>query len=701
MRGSIAWSVAFCTYRPIECVDVRIAWYLAMGLALGGFVATTIAQHPVALTAMMAGGAWLLVIAIQRVGAHRNLFSITTTSAGAAVVITALYFRVLDTVLPAQTSLGLAGIGVQLVIASLRLPADELRVRRTRSVTPAIGHALALAAAALIALGPSPIPAAPLLAAMMGYTLLFVDVLWMRRQSKGKSTRGQSWEALFLLTLSTSLLVAFVVGWPRANASASVVERGLEGLLQLTVLIGLASLADPPGMPRWMTLKPGGIAEFWIDSLTVLVLLESIVLLIFLAAPHWIWPMFFVISAYLVFEVTFEYVASAAGLIHRWRVHRDPPDILHGPLRPITVLVACKQESGSLFRTLPLNLARLPSAKFVVAYAAPDQATSKLLTHQKTMHPGRIQAVPSAGLSKATDLSQAWRHVDTPWCLILDADETLDNRSLRMMALRMESNPRIGVVQARKAARDPEANALSSFIASERRFSTIVDHAYYEDRFGAGHFAGSAALVRQEVPASVGGWLPRSLTEDIEFTARVYRDGRWDITYIPEALVEETAPRGFASFIRQRGRWARGWSEVVGMHALRLLLERRRVGRWRTFGLLRQFVTAVNAPVIVFLPLLGVLWAFQGAPGLPLWATIALAIYIFPARMISYLIAWALDPHRPEKRRWLQGIQTAFWAYAWISMAWLLQLHALYLIVSGAPRTWLRTRLAPIPRSTD
>lgn len=681
-------------------MDNRTSWYLAMGLALGGFITTITTANPIALTAMLAGGIWLLLIAIFRIGAHRNLVTIAIISTGAAIVVIALYFRILDSVLPIQTSLGIAGAGVQLVIAALRVPSDELRVRRTRSITPAIGHALALAAAAMIALGPSPIPAAPLLTAMLGYTLLFVDVLWMRRQSEGKSSKGQSWEALFLVVLSVTLLVAFVVGWPRPNASPDMIERGLEGLLQLTVLVGLASLADPPGMPQWMTLRPGGVAEFWIDSLTVLVLLESIVLLIFLAAPHWIWPLFFAISAYLLFEVTFEYITSFAGLARRRRVRKHPPAVLHGPLRPITVLIACKQESGSLFRSLPLNLARLPEATFVIAYAAPDPATSKLLTHQKSIHPGRIRTVPSAGLSKATDLSQAWRLVETPWCLILDADETIDNPSFRMLSARLESDPRLGVVQARKAARDPEANALSSFIAAERRFSTVVDHTYHEDQFGAGHFAGSGALLRQEVPATVGGWLPRSLTEDIEFSVRVYRDGRWDITYVPEAIVLETTPRNFASFIRQRGRWARGWSEVVGMHAAHLLLERKQVGRWRTFGLLRQFTTAVNAPITVFLPMLGVLWAIQGAPGLPLWATIALAIYIFPARLVSYLIAWNLDHHRPEKHRGRQAIQTVAWSYAWIPMAWLLQLHALYLIVSGARRQWLRTRLAPIPKYT-
>lgn len=260
----------------------------------------------------------------------------------------------------------------------------------------------------------------------------------------------------------------------------------------------------------------------------------------------------------------------------------------------------------------------------------------------------------------------------------------------------MESRPDVGIVQGRKRAADADASLLARFISAERRFSTLLDHTTYASLFDAAHFAGSAALIRRDVPPSIDGWSHVSLTEDIEFAVRLHTQGTQTILYDDRIEVDESLPTDFAALVRQRGRWARGWGRVFTMHFGAVVRAAGRIG-WRTSaGLSRQLLTAVNAPWSVFLPLLGLLWVLQGAYHLvPAWATWSLAAFILPSRFVSYATAAWLDADRPWRGRAARAAWSVVIGYAWIGLAWLLQLHAIYLEMSGTPRRWMRTREPP------
>ena len=193
------------------------------------------------------------------------------------------------------------------------------------------------------------------------------------------------------------------------------------------------------------------------------------------------------------------------------------------------------------------------------------------------------------------------------------------------------------------------------------------------------------------MPADAGWWSPATLTEDIEFSLRVYLRTPWAICYEPRFLVQEEPPATWAALVRQRGRWARGWSQVASLH-LRPLLRQPDVPARRRFGLGSQLVAGISATWSVFLPVLLVAWLWDRALQVPAALAVALGLVILPSRLLTHVHPYFRDPVEPVPVTWRNLARTAALAYAWVAFGWMLQLQALYQEVSGAPRVWHPTR---------
>ena len=208
------------------------------------------------------------------------------------------------------------------------------------------------------------------------------------------------------------------------------------------------------------------------------------------------------------------------------------------------------------------------------------------------------------------------------------------------------------------------------------------------DVFGASHFAGSAALLRHEVPLAVDGWSDETLTEDIDLTLRLYLDTDWRVRYVPGMVAQALNPKSVLALIRQRRRWARGWVDALATYGVDILRNGRRLGWVRSVGLIWLLFTAVNAPLYTVFPALVVVWLLGLAPTVPIWLVASLAIIVFPARVTIFGYAALRDPEIPVRASPLRILELILHAYLWIPLTWLVQLHALYLQLSGAPKIW-------------
>ncbi|MFC6721604.1 glycosyltransferase [Natrialbaceae archaeon GCM10025896] len=320
--------------------------------------------------------------------------------------------------------------------------------------------------------------------------------------------------------------------------------------------------------------------------------------------------------------------------------------------------------------------------------------TVAIAEEYRERYPDRVRVIEGTSGSKAGDLNLAWEHIDTPYVLLLDADETVDAAFVARGLDVLEDSPSVGIVQGRKVERYPYDSGLARFVSVERRHSTWMDHPFMHDVFGASHFAGSAALLRYEVPLAVDGWSDETLTEDIDLTLRLYLDTSWRVRYVPGMVARTLNPKSVLTLVRQRRRWARGWVSALATHGVDILRNGRRLGWIRSVGLIWLLFTAVNAPLYTVFPALVVGWLLGLAPTVPFWLVVSLAIIVIPARVIAFGYAALRDPEIPVRARPLSIAELLVHTSLWIPMTWFIQLHALYLQLSGAPKIWEGTEKA-------
>jgi len=271
---------------------------------------------------------------------------------------------------------------------------------------------------------------------------------------------------------------------------------------------------------------------------------------------------------------------------------------------------------------------------------------------------------------------------------MLDADETTDAASILRACDILREHPDVALVQGRKVSRAPEDGWLARFISAERRYCTWMDHVMHNDKLGSSHFGGSAALVRREVPPAVGGWTDRTMTEDIEFTLRLHLDGRWRIAYAPEMIVRESDPSTFGDLLKQRTRWSRGWAQFFSLYFGDVVRSRGRLGRKRAFGLAWLLLITVSALWTTFVPATLLMRMAGVSPLMPVVVGFPLTLILLPSRLLTYGYAARFDPVIPIRLTPGRFAQLAAQAYLWILLGWFVQLHALYLELSSAPRSW-------------
>lgn len=633
------------------------AWGVALLVGVAG-LAGIVLDMPWGPVAVWLGGCALALLAA---GASQ------TSTWGWAAVLAGLVATSTVWWMPAGAAVG-AIVGTQAVLAGLSTDTGRSPTQRVPKTPIVVGHGLGLAGLAVVwQSGQTTAALACLAGAWASLSLAALASQW---RGDHHVALDEHRYLLCVLGFGAALVLAWQF-WP---------DPRLPGILLVSaVVIVVAGMAapfagrDPPVSMTGQAMR-NGIAFFLILNIVAIAIATR-------SAAFLQW-MFLAMTAWLVLAVAIELCA--------WAWSRRRTETPESEIPPMEVLITGKNEAATLDAAMEQNIMLPEQVRFVLAVAANSTDDLVGVAHAwARRHPNRVRAVMGPGSNKATDLSIAWNSLRSDWVLLLDADEVVTEASLRKACSHID--PEVSIIQGRKANAEHDPTGLSRFISVERRFSTMAEHPFWADLFDAGHFAGSAALIRRDVPPALGLWKGDTLTEDIEFSVRFHLADKGRHVYDREFVVEEGSPRTFLSLLKQRARWARGWSEVASKHLATLVLRPWRAG-WRTsFGLSWQLLTSVSAPVMAVMPGLTIAWILAGRPGIPASWQVALALFILPARLITYPTTFFLD-HRAERRRDLWDVLTvALSSYLWIVVGWFIQLHALYLELSGARRTWHAT----------
>lgn len=687
-----------------------VAWHAAIALTLVGIVGVGFGWQSGSRAAATLGGSALAIFTLatawrkSRETVEQSWNGIPTVLTGGIALFVAVGVTVDVLPFSDEESVITLATSVQLFLLAIdRYPADTSRNTRWRVLIAghsavAIGSALELD---LIIFRPG----AALLLYATGFSLLLLHAFWMYQLDNSivppqPNAGPRHQEAILLIALmignigavAASLAVAVALSMPstRITQTGSVVAG-------VAAVVAFAMLSAPPSPPSRLDPLTGIIATVLQHAGIFVIVLNLIVISAFFVAPG---AFFWILGIYLLLltvGVAVEYLEIAYA--HR-QLDDDFPSLPHDV--PLTVVVTAAFEADVLPESLSHNLDTLKEVPFIVVPAAKStDGTVEIARGFQSAHPDRVDVIEGTTGSKAGDLNQVWDHIETPYALVLDADETVDAELAAKGVHTLQENPQMGVIQGRKAAAYPDTGGLARFVSAERRYSTWVDHPFMDEIFSAGHFGGSTAIFRREVPMEVDGWRPEVLTEDIDLTLRLYLQTDWEVGYDPMMVARESNPATLRALVRQRIRWARGWIQVTNYHIKEILRARRKLGFRQTVGLSWLLFTAVSAPASVVFPAFTLLWFVGLAPALPLVLAIPLAVFLLPARAVSFGYASLRDPIIPSSVTPSTVIEGLAHAYLWVPFAWVIQLHALYLQFVNAPQVWHITQKTSTKASTS
>jgi cellulose synthase/poly-beta-1,6-N-acetylglucosamine synthase-like glycosyltransferase len=243
---------------------------------------------------------------------------------------------------------------------------------------------------------------------------------------------------------------------------------------------------------------------------------------------------------------------------------------------------------------------------------------------------------------KAGALAYGMAHTDAELITIFDADFLPPPDFLRRTMPHLAADPLIGVVQARWG----HLNDAHSFLTRAQALAidmhfVIQQHA----RSSAGlllNFSGSAGVWRRACIEDAGGWRADTLTEDLDLSYRAQLRG-WRCLLLPHVVVPAELPPQIAAYKRQQARWAKGGTQCLRLHGMRVL--RAKIGPFKKIMALVHLAQYLTHPLMLMLLLLAVPLVISGALWhLPFIVMLLLGLTPFATFVIS---------QRPLYKNWL------------------------------------------------
>src|SRR2546421_3031463 len=236
---------------------------------------------------------------------------------------------------------------------------------------------------------------------------------------------------------------------------------------------------------------------------------------------------------------------------------------------PVSVLVACKNEE-SVVETLVESLLALEypadRLQLIVVDDGSSDRTGELLDEVAATNPrlACLHRSPGAGGGKSGALNAALPEVTGRIIVIFDADHKPRADVLRRLIRHFE-DPAVAAVQGRCEISNPNHSPLARLIAVDYLAGYLVNEYGRQALFGLPAYGGANCAVRASTLRELGGWNPRSVTEDTDLTLRVHLAG-WRVRYDVTAVDAEEAVGTVSRDWRQRHRWARGHQQAGRGH---------------------------------------------------------------------------------------------------------------------------------------
>jgi cellulose synthase/poly-beta-1,6-N-acetylglucosamine synthase-like glycosyltransferase len=231
-------------------------------------------------------------------------------------------------------------------------------------------------------------------------------------------------------------------------------------------------------------------------------------------------------------------------------------------LPPISILVPAYNEGVVLERALT-SLMQLEYPHFevlVIDDGSTDDTLEIAARWEGQRGPGLFRVITKPNGGKASALNAGIAHSMHPLIMCMDADSSLEPRTL-LEAARHFGNPSVGAV-----AGNVKVENRGSIVTKLQALEYI--EGLNMPRRAQGFIAavnivpGPVGLFRREALEEIGGYDEDTFAEDADLTLKMMSAG-WRVEYEDQAIAWSEAPETWRDLTQQRYRWTRGILQAI------------------------------------------------------------------------------------------------------------------------------------------
>jgi cellulose synthase/poly-beta-1,6-N-acetylglucosamine synthase-like glycosyltransferase len=280
----------------------------------------------------------------------------------------------------------------------------------------------------------------------------------------------------------------------------------------------------------------------------------------------------FVVAVILIwFMIAYQFILTGFGYKNFLKSLGEKKEIdkLTFDYPSCAILIPAHNEEKVIGKTIEAMLALEYPAdrlKIIVINDGSTDATREIIKKYASQD-ARVELfdVPKGqgGKGKSRALNLGIQRVRSDVVAIYDADNTPDKNALRYLVAQLLLHKELGAVLGKFRTVNKNVNLLTKFINIETlSFQSMLQAGRWQ-MHNIATLPGTNFVMWTKLINDLGGWDEEALTEDSELSVRIYQHG-YKIKFIPYSITYEQEPQEWKVFIKQRMRWVRGNSYVLG-----------------------------------------------------------------------------------------------------------------------------------------
>ena len=292
---------------------------------------------------------------------------------------------------------------------------------------------------------------------------------------------------------------------------------------------------------------------------------------------------------YLMVGLTTLYLLFSLYALIRWKKTAEQPlDLTKAPF--VTIQIPTRNELIALRCAEHCLAFNYPKDKYEIIIG--DDSNDRKVSHELRKFAREHASVrvlkrkENIGY-KPGNLNNMLKYSNGEIIVIFDSDFVPEPDFLKRIVAPFAHDGRVAIVQARWNFNNFDQN-LVTILASTivYTFHNIVLSILH--RFGTASLCGSAEAVRKKDLVALGGWKSGSLTEDIEYALRLFKNGK-KMVYLPTLECYSEVPYKAQDLYKQQMRWAYGVITSYKTHLKDLMLSKKLSLKQKTISLAPGF----------------------------------------------------------------------------------------------------------------